>query len=109
VASFPGSSGSPVFIYNNGTITDKKGLTSIGSRAIFLGVLYSGPIYQSDGSIVIKNIPTMNVAVPQVNMMMNLGYIIKAREVLQLGKAVFAKYNLKAPSENPAPTPEAKP
>jgi hypothetical protein len=84
IASFPGSSGSPVFIYNNGTVTDKKGNVAIASRTIFLGILYSGPTFQSDGKIVIRNIPTVDVAVPQINMMMNLGYIIKARELAEL-------------------------
>lgn len=97
VASFPGSSGSPVFIYNNGTITDKKGNVVIGSRLIFLGILYSGPTIQSDGKIVIRNIPTSDVPVPQLNLMMNLGYIIKARELAALGAAVFTRFNIKAP------------
>lgn len=100
VASFPGSSGSPVFIYNNGTIPNKTGAMEIGSRAIFLGVLFSGPTYQPDGSIVIRNIPTMNVAVPQVNMMMNLGYIIKAKEVLELGKEIFTRHGLLTPTSS---------
>lgn len=99
VASFPGSSGSPVFIYNNGTISDKKGNTTVGTRVIFLGVLYSGPTFQPDGTIVIKNIPTVSVAVPQVNMMMNLGYIIKAGELAALGSAIFTKYNVKPPTD----------
>jgi hypothetical protein len=98
IASFPGSSGSPVFIYNTGTFSDKKGNTTIGGRVIFLGILYSGPTFQSDGSIVIRNIPTVNVAVPQMNMMMNLGYIIKARELAELGSAIFKRHNLKAPT-----------
>jgi hypothetical protein len=105
VASFPGSSGSPVFIYNSGTFSDKKGNTTIGTRVIFLGVLFSGPTFQPDGSIVIKNIPTVNVAVPAVNMMMNLGYIIKAREIVELGSALFTKYNIKAATPSPSAGP----
>jgi hypothetical protein len=98
VASFPGSSGSPVFIYNNGTIPNKNGATGIGTRVILLGILYSGPTFQPDGSIVVKNIPTVNVAVPQINMMMNLGYVLKAAELAALGSAIFSKLNLKAPA-----------
>lgn len=108
IASFPGSSGSPVFIYNAGTYSDKKGNTIIGSRVIFLGILYSGPTFQSDGTIIIKNIPTANVPVPQITMMMNLGYIIKANELAALGSALFAKYNIKPPSEPSAPLEPAK-
>jgi hypothetical protein len=106
VASFPGSSGSPVFIYNDGNYSDKNGNTIIGSRVIFLGILYSGPIFQSDGTIVIRDIPTANVPVPVVNMMMNLGYIIKAKEVSALGAAIFAKHRLN-PLPASASTPDA--
>jgi hypothetical protein len=98
IASFPGSSGSPVFIYNAGTYSDKRGGTIIGTRIILLGILFSGPTFQSDGSIVIKNIPTANVPVPQITMMMNLGYIIKANELADLGSAIFTKYNIKPPT-----------
>ena len=101
VACFPGSSGSPVFIYNEGSYGAKGGGVVVGSRLIFLGVLYSGPIFQPDGSIVVKNIPTVNVPVPVVNMMMNLGYIIKAKQVIELGAAIFAKHGLKGPAIAP--------
>jgi len=104
MACFPGSSGSPVFIYNEGSFGNKTGGISIGSRLILLGVLYSGPTFQPDGTIVIKNVPTVNVPVPAINMMMNLGYIIEAKEVSALGAAVFAKHQLKAPTPNPSPT-----
>src|SRR6516165_7282986 len=89
IASFPGSSGSPVFIYNDGSYPTKTGGIVLGTRVIFLGVLYSGPIFQPDGSIVVRNIPTVNMPVPVVNMMMNLGYMIKAKEVTALGATIF--------------------
>jgi hypothetical protein len=95
VASFPGSSGSPVFVYNDGTYGTKTGGAQAGTRVIFLGVLYSGPVFQPDGTIIIKNIPTVAKPVPVVNMMMNLGYVIKAKEVLTLGSAILAKYGVK--------------
>jgi hypothetical protein len=90
-ACFPGSSGSPVILYNVGTYGDKKGNTVIGSRVMLLGVLFSGPLIQADGKIVIRNIPTAVEPIAQVNMMMNLGYIVKARELAALGAAVLAK------------------
>jgi hypothetical protein len=90
MACFPGSSGSPVFIYDNGSYVDKKGNVNLGaSRTILLGVRYSCPTIQADGSIVIKDIPTVNTPVPQLNLMMNLGYIIKAGELKELARAVL--------------------
>jgi len=105
IASFPGSSGSPVFIYNDGSYPTKTGGIVLGTRVIFLGVLYSGPIFQPDGSIVVRNIPTVNMPVPVVNMMMNLGYMIKAKEVTALGATIFAKHQLKSPPPPPTATP----
>ena len=99
IACFPGSSGSPVFIYDNGSFIDKKGNINIGtSRTILLGVLYSGPTVQADGSIVIKDIPTVNTPVAQLNLMMNLGYVIKAAELKVLGGAVLNQHKVAPPS-----------
>ena len=70
IACFPGSSGSPVVLHNAANYADKKGNTVIGSRTMFLGVLYSGPFMQTDGKIVIRNIPTGTEPVAQVNVMM---------------------------------------
>jgi hypothetical protein len=94
MACFPGSSGSPVFVYNHGTIVDKKGNVAIASRTILLGILFSGPTMQADGSIVINDIPTVNTPVAQVNLMMNLGYIIKARELTELCAAVLNRHGI---------------
>jgi hypothetical protein len=88
IASFPGSSGSPVVIYNEGSFANKQGGISIGSRIYFLGVLFSGPVIQADGRIVIRNIPTTLEAVPQINLMMNLGYIVKSKQMQGQSDAV---------------------
>ena len=89
MACFPGSSGSPVFIYNSGIIPDKMGGAQIGTRAIFLGVLFSGPIRLESGEVVVKNIPTRTVPIAELKLMINLGYVIKPREITVLGKALF--------------------
>ncbi len=96
-ACFPGSSGSPVILYNVGTYSDKKGNTVVGSRTMLLGVLFAGPTMQTDGKIVIRTIPTVDVPVPEIRVMLNLGYIVKARELGALTAAVFAKHGLAAP------------
>jgi hypothetical protein len=90
-ACFPGSSGSPVLLHNAGTFSDKKGNTTVGSRTMLLGALFSGPVMQQDGKIVIRNIPTAVESVAQVNMMLNLGYIAKAKELAALSAAVLAR------------------
>jgi hypothetical protein len=90
-ACFPGSSGSPVLLHNAGTYSDKKGNTTVGTRTMFLGVLFSGPVMQADGKIVIRDIPTALGPVPQISLMLNLGYIVKSKELAALGAAVLAK------------------
>jgi hypothetical protein len=93
MACFPGSSGSPVILYNPLSHFDKKAnVNNIGQgQILFLGVLFSGPTIESDGQIVIKNIPTVIQPVAQLRLMMNLGYIIKSKEVAALGAEVLNK------------------
>jgi hypothetical protein len=57
-----------------------------------LGVLFSGPVIQANGKIVVRNIPTALEPVAQIDLMMNLGYIVKSKELAALGTAVWAKY-----------------
>jgi hypothetical protein len=76
IAVFPGSSGSPVFIFNKAGYGDKRGHLVVGSRLMFVGVLYSGPVIQNDGTIVIRDIPTAQEPIPRIATPMNLGYII---------------------------------
>jgi hypothetical protein len=98
MACFPGSSGSPVFVYNNGAYADKQGVTTIGSRAIFIGVLFSGPLMRDSGEIIIKNIPTKAVPVAELKLMINLGYVIKPKELVALGKSMYAAKGMTYPT-----------
>lgn len=54
----------------------------IGSKIILLGILFAAPQISVDGNIKIKEIPTQQIAIPNVNVMCNLGYYIKANELL---------------------------
>ena len=68
-------------MHNAGPYSDKKGNVIIGSRTLLLGILFSGPQIQADGEIVVRNSPTTKVPVAQIQLMLNLGYIVKAREI----------------------------
>ena len=81
MACFGGSSGSPVYVMTEGSYSSGNGI-AIGNRFIFLGVLCSGPILQVDGSIEIIEVPTSTVAISRTNVMMNLGIVVKATELL---------------------------
>lgn len=76
MACYPGSSGSPILLYNCGTYHTSGGIT-LGTRLMLLGVLYAVPVRSVEGSIVISNAPHV---VSQG--MLNLGYVIKAERLL---------------------------
>ncbi len=77
-ACFPGSSGSPVLLYNSGNYTNRKGNVIFGSRIMLMGVLYAGPQHTATGEIVIETIPTVSKPVAISRIPNNLGLIIKA-------------------------------
>jgi hypothetical protein len=84
-ACFPGSSGSPVFIFNEGGYRDKNGNTFMGaSRVILLGVLYAGPQHTAQGDIQIINVPTVDKPIAISRIPNNLGLIIKSERILEL-------------------------
>lgn len=59
ISAFPGSSGSPIYILNESSYSDKKGNTYFGnSRLIFLGILYAGPTMNANGEVSVIDIPT---------------------------------------------------
>lgn len=95
-ACFPGSSGSPILIVNEGSFQDKLGNINIGaSRIVFLGVLFEGPTISSDGEIKVEQIPTVSKITSKHHLMMNLGYYIKAKEVKALGNQVQKNLEVK--------------
>jgi len=83
IAAFPGSSGSPVLIFNEGGYRDKKGNTYMGtSRVILLGVLYAGPQATATGEIIMT--PNVQRAISVSKIPNNLGLIIKAERIIEL-------------------------
>lgn len=92
----PGSSGSPIYILNEGSFRDKYGNISVGqSRIMLLGYLYSGPFYNATGEVVVQNIPTaMPKVVTSTQVMANLGYYIKSDELLKFKPIIKDKLKL---------------
>lgn len=79
MACFPGSSGSPILILNQGTYTIPTGI-AVGSRLYLVGILYGGPEFSATGVISFANLPKMPT--PIINIPVNLGVAIKASEIL---------------------------
>lgn len=88
-ACFPGSSGSPVLLFNmNGFLTKTGEYNFLPSEIKLLGTLYAGPMYSANGELMPKPIPTNTL---KAHMPMNLGYIIKAEKILDLRKLITIK------------------
>jgi hypothetical protein len=82
-ACYPGSSGSPVFLLNEGVY--KHGSTVMaGDRVFLLGVLYAGPVQNISGEIEVVDIPTVQKPIALSQISINLGYVIKAHRILEL-------------------------
>jgi V8-like Glu-specific endopeptidase len=82
-ACFPGSSGSPVFLFNMGGYASRDGNMIIGTRIKLLGILYAGPQHTATGEIRVVNIPTQQRPVAISRIPNNLGLIIKAQRLLE--------------------------
>lgn len=84
-ACFPGSSGSPVFLLNEGGYRDKKGTTYLGATRIYiLGTLYAGPQHTATGEVRVINIPTSQKPISISNIPNNLGLVIKSSRIKEL-------------------------
>ena len=81
-ACFPGSSGSPVFLFDIGGYTDRSGNKIGATRIKLLGVLYAGPQHTIEGEVKIIVVPTQQKAVTATSIPNNLGIIIKSEQLL---------------------------
>ncbi len=99
-ACFPGSSGSPVLLVNQGIVQYRRGnLNFGGSRVMFLGVLYAGPLTTATGQIVVTAVPTALQPIPVINMMMNLGFCIRASKIRDFEAILISKNILQPPTK----------
>ena len=80
-ACFPGSSGSPVFLFNMGSYPSKDGGIVVGSRVKLLGALYAGPQFTAKGEIAVENIPTAQKLTSSSRIPVNLGLVVKAQRI----------------------------
>jgi hypothetical protein len=80
---FPGSSGSPVFLYNKGMYSDRKGNTTIGTRLSFLGVIASVFFREDINQIALIPEQAASTPVAIAREMIDLGIVFKAHTVLE--------------------------
>jgi hypothetical protein len=82
-ACFPGSSGSPVILYNMGSYVTRQGVQLGSSRVKLLGVLYAGPQHTATGELEVVTVPTQQKVVAFSRIPNNLGMVIKATRLLE--------------------------
>lgn len=78
MACYPGSSGSPVILD--------------GECVRVLGVLTAGPKWHAPGKVLTPGVPEEDIPPTLTPVMMHLGFVIKARMVLDLGDAIRARF-----------------
>ena len=83
---FPGSSGSPVFIYDKTGYRDRLGHTFLGGkeRIYFCGVISKTFKRDETGKIRFIEIPTKIEPLVQISQMIDLGIVIKSEKVKEL-------------------------
>ncbi len=74
---FPGSSGSPIFICNQGTFNTPNG-EMMGSRLYFIGIVYMLYTHLANGKIIPREIPIKTELVTESYIPNNLGIVIKS-------------------------------
>lgn len=74
---FPGSSGSPVFIYYSGGYPDKFGNLYAGNRVHFLGIISSVYHRNEEGEIKAVAVPTADRVYAEVKQMIDIGVVFK--------------------------------
>lgn len=78
-ACFPGSSGSPVFLFNTGSYLDKSSCSfKIDLRIKFIGILHSGPIMNAQGQVLNYETDFKSGDLTSTKVLINLGYVIKS-------------------------------
>jgi V8-like Glu-specific endopeptidase len=89
IASFPGSSGSPVFLANLNGYTDNKGSIFMGTPRIrLLGVHYAGFNHDAQGEIKIITAPTSNVPFSITQIPNNIGVVINSKRILEIERLI---------------------
>lgn len=100
MACFPGSSGSPILIYDRNGFLDRRtnNYNIGGSRLHLVGILYSGPLIANDGRIILSHMPRVEVA-----SMMHLGNAIKSSELKVLDYVISQMTGVASPPAEVGP------
>lgn len=91
IAAFPGSSGSPVFLYRKGiNVVNTAGNRLAGQENVLylVGVLYAGPMYNAKGEVKVTNVPTDLTNLVSSKIPSNLGIVISADLLIEFENVI---------------------
>lgn len=88
-AIFGGSSGSPVFIFNQGSYSIGNTLYA-GDRLLLIGIVYAVTQHIVNGQLKIIQVPSANVPIAETYIPNNLGVVIKSERILDFEKILSA-------------------
>lgn len=109
VATFPGSSGSPVFLIDIGSYRDAQGNTYFGKHRVkLLGINHSVMLHRADGVIHMVDTPTAMQPVPVTGIPNNLGVAVNSQRLLDFEPLLLnlqkqLEQRLQRPSSGPYP------
>lgn len=104
-ACFPGSSGSPVMLYNTGSFyLRNRGLAIGGTRLKLLGILYAGPCHEVTGELEIVPVPTRSDFQAISRIPINLGVVIQSGRLRQFDEQ-FLRDTVEPAEQCAAPNP----
>ncbi|RZJ45063.1 MAG: serine protease [Brevundimonas sp.] len=99
IAVFGGSSGSPVFVLDEGFTIGRAGFQLGSSQLYLMGVLKAGHYQTELGTIIQIPAPTAMISVAEVDKMINLAVCVKSEQVVGLIDQAIAQFKL-----TPAPS-----
>jgi hypothetical protein len=89
-AIYPGSSGSPVFIYNQGTWLNRTNAVSLGTRLLLVGVVYGVAQHSVNGELRIVPAPTQRQITTSL-IPNNLGICIRSSRILEFEPLIIKR------------------
>ena len=94
IAVYPGSSGSPVFVYRDGlNVVNTAGKQLAGKKNYFFlaGILYAVHLYNAQGEIVVEPLPTDSGTKINSKVPTNLGIVLKSDLIYDFRKVIPLK------------------
>jgi hypothetical protein len=91
-ACFPGSSGSPVILYDQASVNDSLDRLSQGNKVFLAGILYAGPQHSIKGEVQVVEVPTRHELISHSTIPNNLGLVIKAEKLWDFEPILRARF-----------------